>query len=65
MNNGYPFKTDPKHMGRTLSTKIDWCKKQYGHMGDRWQWSWDHVFYMPIFYFKEEKDLTWFILNWS
>ena len=37
----------------------EWCIKMYGKAGVRWFEKKDK------FYFKEEKDLTMFILKWS
>lgn len=38
---------------------LKWCIKQYGKSGVRWFEKKDK------FYFKDEKDLTMFILKWS
>jgi hypothetical protein len=61
----YPYRTPPKPLNASHDSKVIWCKNQYGYSGERWDWNWDRESYMPVFHFKEEKDLTWFILNWS
>ena len=37
----------------------NWCKTQFGKPGSRWFLKGDK------FYFKDEKDMTMFILRWS
>ena len=53
-------------IGRTEDTPLDineqaqaWCLKKYGKPGSRWFEKKDK------FYFKDERDLTMFILRWS
>ena len=43
----------------TNDQALKWCIKQYGKSGVRWFEKKDK------FYFKDEKDLTMFILKWS
>lgn len=37
---------------------VDWCTEHYGKSGSRWYTNQDRVF------FKDEKDMTLFILRW-
>lgn len=37
----------------------EWCKTQFGKPGSRWFLKGDK------FYFKDEKDMTMFVLRWS
>ena len=53
-------------IARTESTPLDlneqaqiWCREKFGKSGSRWFEKKDK------FYFKNEKDLTMFILRWS
>jgi hypothetical protein len=53
-------------MARTEETPLDlneqaqaWCRERFGNSGSRWFEKKDK------FYFKDEKDLTLFILRWS
>ena len=53
-------------IARTESTPLDineqaqsWCRKRFGRSGVRWFEKKDK------FYFKNEKDLTMFLLMWS
>jgi hypothetical protein len=42
----------------TVTPAIEWCREQYGKSGSRW-FEKDKKFY-----FKDEKDMTMFILRW-
>jgi len=64
--NGWGMNYTWIEIGRTENTPLDindqvqkWCIKQYGKSGVRWFEKKDK------FYFKDEKDLTMFILKWS
>ncbi len=39
--------------------KVDWCEQQFGHSGHRWFANNNR------FYFKNEGDMTMFVLRWS
>lgn len=39
-----------------------WCCVKFGNPGHAGRWSYGGH---RVFYFLEEKDLSWFLLNWS
>lgn len=50
-------------MSKPLSDKdmIEWCEKQFGKGGSGHRWFEHH----NRFYFKNEEDMTMFVLRWS
>lgn len=53
-----PVTEQNKHMDRTTPAR-DWCFEHYGKSGARWFEK------QQKFYFRNEKDMTMFILRWS
>lgn len=43
----------------TITPAVEWCKEQFGNSGARWFEK------QKRFYFKDEKDMTIFILRWT
>jgi hypothetical protein len=63
---GWGMKYTWIEMARAENTPLDlneqaqaWCQERFGNSGSRWFEKKDK------FYFKDEKDLTLFILRWS
>ena len=53
-----PVTEQNKHMDRVAPAK-DWCIEHFGKSGVRWFEK------QQKFYFKDERDMTLFILRWS
>jgi len=51
--------TDKNKYDDLITPGIAWCTEQYGRSGVRWFEK------KKKFYFKEERDMTMFILRWS
>ena len=51
--------TDKNKYDDILTPAMDWCATQFGKSGARWFEK------NKKFYFKDEKDMTMFILRWS
>lgn len=51
--------TDKNKYENTTELGIEWCKEYFGKSGSRWFEK------ERKFYFKDEKDMTMFILRWS
>ena len=51
--------TDKNKYENTTELATEWCQEQYGKSGSRWFEK------ERKFYFKNEKDMTMFILRWS
>ena len=54
-----PPVTDKNKYENTTELATAWCREQYGNSGARWFEK------ERKFYFKNEKDMTMFILRWS
>ena len=50
---------DKNKYENTTELANEWCKENYGNSGRRWYEN------QKKFFFKEEKDMTLFILRWS
>ena len=50
------------------SARANWCREQFGN---QWEWHWaceyeyNHNLVTETFYFKQEQDLTLFLLRWA
>jgi hypothetical protein len=53
-----PVNDDNKYLD-TTTPAIEWCNEYFGKSGSRWFEK------KKKFYFKDEKDMTMFILRWS
>lgn len=42
-----------------IQPAIEWCKEHFGKSGSRW------YEYQSKFFFKDERDMSMFILRWS
>lgn len=42
-----------------IQPAVDWCKEHFGKSGSRW---YEH---QSKFFFKDERDMSMFILRWS
>jgi hypothetical protein len=51
--------TDKNKYNDIITPAIEWCREQYGKSGSRWYEN------QRKFYFKDERDMTMFILKWS
>jgi hypothetical protein len=51
--------TDKNKYDDILTPAMEWCENQFGKSGARWFEK------NKKFYFKDEKDMTMFILRWS
>ena len=51
--------TDKNKYDDTTTPAIEWCHENFGKSGARWFEK------KKKFYFKDEKDMTLFILRWS
>jgi hypothetical protein len=51
--------TEKNKYENTTDLAIEWCLEQFGKSGNRWYEN------QKKFFFKDEKDMTMFILRWS
>lgn len=51
--------TEKNKYDNVTEQAIEWCKEHYGNSGRRWYEN------QKKFFFKDEKDMTMFILKWS
>jgi len=51
--------TDKNKYDDTTTPAVEWCQQHYGRSGARWFEK------KRKFYFKDERDMTMFILKWS
>ena len=51
--------TEKNKYDDTVTPAVEWCQQQFGKAGVRWFEK------KKKFYFKDERDMTLFILRWS